>query len=141
MARTNQKPPVSKDPAAAGNRGKGQGAAEGEGWEPNSGRENTARQGRGKEKREWGRGGVSWAGKRAVKGKERAVRATNRGLGKRKGSRGRECINKTSQTWSSGTLSKMCKGEKNHHDVSNQTAQTATNNMYIQSPGGITQQH
>lgn len=40
-------------------------------------------------------------GRRAVKGKERTVTATNRGLGKRirrKGSRGRKCINKTSQT-------------------------------------------
>lgn len=65
-------------------------------------------EGRGRETRK--SGGVSRAAKRAVKGKERTELQT--GLGKGKGSRGRKCINKTSQTWSSVTLSKMCKGKK-----------------------------
>ena len=54
---------------------------------------------KGREERKSGR--LSRAGERAVKGKEGTVIATNRGLGKRKrrkGSRGRKCINKTSQT-------------------------------------------
>lgn len=117
------------------------GAAKGKGWEPNFGRENSKAGERWGEKRKSAGEGMSWAGKRAVKGKERTVRATHRGLGKRKGSRGRECINKTSQTRGSETLSKMCQGGTSHHDVSNQTAQAATNSMYIPSPGGSTQQH
>lgn len=64
-------------------------------------------EGRGKGKR---KSGVSRAAKRAVKGMERTELHT--GLGEGKGSRGGKCINKTSQTWSSVTLSKMCKGEK-----------------------------
>lgn len=105
MARTNQKPPVSKRPIAAGNREKG--------WERQ--REQSGNRTWGEESKKEGenakRNGCHGQ-RRAVKVKERTVRATDRGLGKGKGSRGRKCINKTSQTWSSVTLSKMCKGKK-----------------------------
>ena len=44
---------------------------------------------------------------------------------RRKGGRGRKCINKTSQTGVQ-ELRVRCARGKNHHDVSTQTAQTAT---------------
>lgn len=88
MARTNQSPPVSTRPRAAQSRkgGKGRGG--------------TAGTELGSRDRERGKGKVR-EGVTGRKGKERTVTALNRGLGKRKsggGSRGRKCINKTSQT-------------------------------------------
>lgn len=95
MARTNQKPPVSKRPIAAYNREKGwETNKQGKGQEWNLGEED---QTAGKMKKR--SGGVSRAGK-SCQG-QKTVIATNEVLGKRKsrkGSRGRKCINKTSQT-------------------------------------------
>lgn len=63
------------------------------------GRERGSGEQKARERREKVRKAVT--GRRAVKGKEGTVIATNKGLGKRKrrkGGRGRKCINKTSQT-------------------------------------------